>query len=341
MQREDIEIWLNAVLPKHERLTTAVKAITENLLTAEKIEFLAVTGRTKSKDGAVEKIQRKGYKSPDTQLTDLSGVRIIVYLESDLDKVCSVITKAFNVHKEHSLDKQTQLPTNQTGYRSVHFVCDLTEQRAALPEFAGLKGLRFEFQVRTVLQHAWAELAHDRNYKFAGKLPKDIERNLYLYAGLLEIADKGFSEISSSIDSYLTSVQNKSAAGDFSSEVDSLSLVQYVENWAANNEVSITSSGDKSGFGELVQELHQFGVSTLDDLRKIVPKDYEKKIRKSGSINIYGIVRDWMLITDWRKYRNQVSYDWGLGPDDLYPISDYLNSEELPHFIRAFSPRDE
>jgi hypothetical protein len=27
-------------------------------------------------------------------------------------------------------------------------------------------------------------LAHDRNYKFSGKLPPEIERNLFLYAGL-------------------------------------------------------------------------------------------------------------------------------------------------------------
>lgn len=46
------------------------------------------------------------------------------------------------------------MSVDQTGYRSVHFVCDIGSARAALPEFNGLSGLKFEIQIRTVLQHA-------------------------------------------------------------------------------------------------------------------------------------------------------------------------------------------
>ena len=45
-----------------------------------------------------------------------------------------------------------------------------------LPEMKLFSGIPFEIQVRTILQHAWAEFAHDRNYKFRGVLPDVIAR---------------------------------------------------------------------------------------------------------------------------------------------------------------------
>ena len=52
-------------------------------------------------------------------------------------------------------------------------------------------------QVRTVLQHAWAEFEHDIRYK--GSIPEedapDLDRRFTLAAGLLELADREFSAI--------------------------------------------------------------------------------------------------------------------------------------------------
>lgn len=36
------------------------------------------------------------------------------------------------------------------------------------------EGLYCEVQIRSLLQHAWAEIEHDRNYKFSGILPKEL-----------------------------------------------------------------------------------------------------------------------------------------------------------------------
>ncbi|WP_409371389.1 GTP pyrophosphokinase, partial [Mycolicibacter algericus] len=52
-------------------------------------------------------------------------------------------------------------------------------------------------QVRTVLQHAWAEFEHDIRYK--GSIPAehapDLDRRFTLAAGLLELADSEFTAI--------------------------------------------------------------------------------------------------------------------------------------------------
>lgn len=127
--------WLEEAISRHERLTEIVTSLAQSLLKQEKIEFLTVTGRTKTKQSALDKIQRKGYKTPRTQLTDLSGIRVILYFESQLSRASEIINDAFNVDTSKSLNRETMLSVDQTGYRSYHFVCDLGETRATLPSF--------------------------------------------------------------------------------------------------------------------------------------------------------------------------------------------------------------
>ncbi|MGF6264381.1 putative GTP pyrophosphokinase [Paraburkholderia youngii] len=310
----------------------------ESLLSAQKIDCLAVTGRTKDRQSALEKISRKGYNDPSSQLTDLSGVRIIVFLESDVEQVSALIKRSFNVDSGNSHQINTErLDVNQNGYRSIHYVCDLGEARSALPEFDGLSGLKVEFQVRTVLQHAWAELAHDRNYKFAGKLPRSMERQLYLYAGLLEIADKGFNELSQQIDVYLQSLREKTDQGDLTSAIDSLSLDTFVHNWSEASGFELETVTNKPNVSELVRELSDFGVETLADLEKIIPVDYVKKAKESGySTNIYGLVRDWMILTDWRRLLETVDFHWVLSPAETKMYHAFMSPEEVDELYEAF-----
>ncbi|NMG43819.1 GTP pyrophosphokinase [Aromatoleum toluvorans] len=329
------EQWLDETLPRHARLTQAVVTIIENLLKSREIDYLTITGRTKDKQGALEKIKRKGYKDPAKQLTDLSGIRIIVFFESDIQAVSELVTASFCVDKENSLNKDRLLSTDQIGYRSVHFVCDLGDQRGTLPEFHGLSGLKFEFQVRTVLQHAWAELAHDRNYKFSGKLPREIERKLYLYAGMLEIADKGFDEISTQIDDYIRSLQQRSAEGDLSAEIDSISLAQFIEDWSRENDFPLDEAFFKDKYGELVEELKQFGVTTLFDLKEIIPNGYQKISKQVGhSTTAYGLIRNWMLITDWRRFLREVTFNWVMSEPEIFRA--YFDVNEFSEFAKSF-----
>ena len=54
---------------------------------------------------------------------------------------------------------------------------------------------RFEIQLRTALQHAWAEVEHDLGYKVDDAVPEAIRRRFSRVAGLLEIADQEFVSI--------------------------------------------------------------------------------------------------------------------------------------------------
>lgn len=316
----DIEIndWLEQDLSKYENLTPTVVSIIESLLHANSIEYLSVSGRTKTRAGILEKIKRKRYSTPKNELTDISGIRVILYFESQVDRVSKIIEKSFKVDKENSFNRDTALSIDQIGYRSVHYVCDLGGDRTKLPENSRLDGLQFEIQLRTVLQHAWAELAHDRNYKFSGKLPREIERELFLYAGMLEIADKGFDSLSKKIDSHIKEVKAKTDAGDYNMELDSVSLEQFIEAWAKENNLSFMPR-EKEASRILVQELKDYGLNSVEDLRKIIPKEYAKAAKElNSSNNIYGLLRDWMILNDYERYRDKAwKESWtGFGDDN-------------------------
>lgn len=332
------EAWVDEILPRHARLKDTIISIVENLLKTNDIEYLTVSGRSKTRESVLEKIERKSYKDPAKQLTDLSGIRIVAYFESDINKISDLINSAFNVDVANSLNQDEKLSVDQIGYRSVHFVCDIGQARAALPEFANLSNLKFEIQVRTVLQHAWAELAHDRNYKFTGKLPPEIERKLFLYAGMLEIADKGFSEISSEIDAYIEKVHADTTQGNLDYDLDSITLPQFIENWFKINEVELEPVEHKADIKKLISELNSVGIKKASELNAIIPQNYAQvcKDRKYLS-NIWGHTRDWLIIHDWQLLLAN-NINWVLGGDEI--IDSFFDKEEYEAIRNAIGYED-
>jgi ppGpp synthetase/RelA/SpoT-type nucleotidyltranferase len=344
MPSETFTSWLEHELPKFDSLTSTVVSILENLLRAADIDFLAVTGRTKALTSIEGKIQRKNYSNPQGELTDISGIRVIVYFESDVKRVSEVIEKAFRIDKPNSLDRDALLSVDQLGYRSVHFVCDLGASRITLPEYHHLSDLRFEVQVRTVLQHAWAELAHDRNYKFSGTLPRTLERELYLYAGMLEIADKGFDKLSREIEEYARNVRERATAGDYDIELNSVSLEQFLKSWTEENHIPFEPSPNQESDRVVIQELKDFGIQTLGELRKIIPSKFPDAARTVGySPNTLSLVRDWMIVHDLERYRDRAWkehwYTWedpNLDPDQALYIL-LLGKDRAKQLIKMFA----
>src|SRR5438034_11106631 len=81
------------------------------------------------------------------------------------------------------------------GYQSIHYLVKLTPQRARLPEYDPFALSIAEIQVRTILQHAWAEIEHDIQYKSVETIPSSLKRRFMLLAGMLEIVDREFEAV--------------------------------------------------------------------------------------------------------------------------------------------------
>lgn len=132
-----LDVWFERMRPTYERLTDIVRSTIESLIKSANIDYLNVTSRTKSLESFREKIDRKGYTSAD-EITDLSGIRITTFIESDVNKVCDLLKSSFKVHESRSLDKTDELGIDRFGYRSVHFVCDVGSHKGEAPRVCSL-----------------------------------------------------------------------------------------------------------------------------------------------------------------------------------------------------------
>jgi len=179
--------------PQLPAVTTAYVDLITRLLDDAGINYLSVSGRTKSVASFAAKANRSlagtpAHDDPLAGITDQVGVRVITYVLSDVAAVADLLSDQMLVLDDRDMAAETA-NKGSFGYASRHVLVDLD---------AGAPLIRpASVQIRTVLQHAWAEFEHDIRYK--GTIPEeyvpDLDRRFTLAAGLLELADREFSEI--------------------------------------------------------------------------------------------------------------------------------------------------
>ena len=301
-----------------------VERLLITLLKKEKIAYHSVESRVKTESSFIQKCMNEKYEKPLDEITDLCGLRIITYTNQDVVKICKLIEKQFRIDRANSIDKSKQMGEDQVGYLSIHYIVSLSNRRAKLEEYKSYANIKFEIQVRTLLQHAWAEIEHDRNYKFSGELPKDIKRRFYLVAGALELLDREFEQISNDIDNYAILVRENAEKGNFDTPIDSTSLIEYL-----NIKLSGFCLRDKTFHSldkELINELQTFGINYLQDLEYIMDERVIDSLASStdnlASYNYIGLLRDLMMIADPQKYfLNAWQNHWqGMTIDDYHRL---------------------
>lgn len=184
-----------------QRATTGFTALVTSVLDDAGINYLTVNGRTKSVESFAGKAARTVdgellYPDPLEQITDQIGLRIITYVRDDVDAVVELLAGELTVLDDRDMGRETA-EQGRWGYASRHLVVAVDASRTLTPEREALRAFTASVQLRTVLQHAWAEFEHDIRYK--GTVPAahepDLNRRFTLAAGLLELADQEFSAI--------------------------------------------------------------------------------------------------------------------------------------------------
>lgn len=191
----------------HPRLVQAARkfeSLLTNCLDAEGINYLSASARAKGVESFRQKSLRTSpedknrpkYTNPLKDITDQLGARVITYLAETVDRVCQIIEREFEVIEKTDKGSQTRA-AGIFGYASKHYLVRISGGRAALPEYVDFKDQVVEIQIRTAVQHAWAEFEHDVRYKF--NIPEErkseFDRRFLLAAALIELADNEFSEI--------------------------------------------------------------------------------------------------------------------------------------------------
>lgn len=195
-------LWYESQRNKYRDLRAEVEVILRETLNENEIIFHSIESRVKSVESFRSKASREKYSKPVEEITDLCGVRVITLFEKEIHQISDIIKELFEIDYRRSEDKSDLLEADKMGYKSIHYIAELSADKIARTELQGFAGLKFEIQIRSILQHAWAEIEHDRNYKFKGELPKKLQRRFYALAGMLEIADREFNTLSEEVEKY-------------------------------------------------------------------------------------------------------------------------------------------
>lgn len=155
-------------------------------------------------------------RDPDYGFSDLCGGRIVVSTLSEMQAVHKAVREHFRIVQDD--DTRHRLSTAEFGYLSIHFDVEIdparlpADLRAELAaDIAAVNGpdplgqskpRRAEIQVRTLLQHVWSDVLHDRLYKTQLELPVVYRRHAASLAARLEELDKDFNQLQQKLDAY-------------------------------------------------------------------------------------------------------------------------------------------
>ncbi len=317
-QKDRNSIWLPCAGGMDRALK---KACSENLPLA------IVQTRAKTVSSFAEKCVRKWhkYKDPAEQLTDLCGSRIIVQLIEEVDAVRDWVKANFNVIEED--DKTQALGENQFGYRDLHFLIQLREDRYQLLGFTEKDYNTFgsrstELQVRTLVQHSWADILHDRTYKTPLPLSQKAKRTAGLLAAILEESDLNLNTLSRDIDDRNANYSAYASKSQILDEIETQQLILKGEGdpfkkakLASKIATLLISNGSYSDTAKLLDKLKtpEATPETLPEFHlnlgyalcrcnspkdKTLPKDFERGLYLLERVFTFCTQPDYIKIPD-------------------------------------------
>ena len=258
-------------LPTLDKMKDAVLAKLQKALLRSGLIVTTMEARVKTEGSLTGKLALKGAKYATlSDITDLVGARIVTFYTDDVDRIASMAEKLFEIDWANSVDKRKLHQLDSFGYNSLHYIC-------RLPGY----DYRFELQMRTTLQHAWAAINHDTGYKSGIEIPREYMRRMNRLAGILEMADDEFSRIRTELTDYRrrvhTLVQNGKLDdvlldGDtFRSYLQLGTLDILNKRIAAINQAEIQDAP----FAQYLSVLTALNCNTLGDVDRLI-KRYEE-----------------------------------------------------------------
>lgn len=261
--------------------TNTLKGITSN----NSIILQEISGRVKKRDSLEKKIKVKNRYNSISEVTDICGIRIITYFSDDVDRIAALLEKEFEVDQENSIDKRENDDPTKFGYVSLHYIISLKKNRFKLEEAKKFEGMKIEIQVRTILQHAWAEIEHDLGYKAIGDIPVSVRRSFSRLAGIIELADEEFVRIKETLNEYSNDVKSSIENKDSSKGIliDNVSLsafltsdkeyLNYINSLSDELHLSLDSNIESNGIKKyislIVNLCSNLSIDTIDKLNEV------------------------------------------------------------------------
>ena len=152
--------------------------------------------RIKTAESIVKKLKRYGYEATIENMVkyvnDIAGVRLICSFTSDIYRLAEMIGNQSDL-KVLSIKDYIKNP-KESGYKSYHML-------VAFPIFLSdsVVNTKVEIQIRTIAMDFWASLEHKIYYKFEGKAPAYISRDLRECAEMVSALDEKMLSLNEAI----------------------------------------------------------------------------------------------------------------------------------------------
>ncbi len=261
------------IQPLYEEYANIIKNLLSEAFKAQHIKINSIEDRAKAIDSFGNKASLSSpddpnkpyYPNPLSDITDLAGARVIVFLPRTLGGVDGVIHAQFEVIEK--TDKTLILIQEEKfGYGGIHYLVRLKENRTNLLEYSRFKDLVVEIQVRTIMQHAWAEIEHDIQYKAIETIPSIIRRRFMSLAGMLEIADREFQTIQDDDESLRTEARKSVQEGKLEQvEITPDALKTYLDK-----KLGIDRRMKDASYEWTVKLLRNFGFSNFEQIDECI-----------------------------------------------------------------------
>ena len=155
-----------------------------------------VSSRVKSLESIIDKAQRKGipFTAEDigANILDIAGIRLTCSFVSDTYTMRDLLLAQNDLTLIRERDYIKDPKPN--GYQSLHLIIEVPVFLAEGPERVPV-----EIQLRTVAMDFWASLEHKIAYKFEGKAPDYLERELKSCADMVDMLDAKMFSLNQSI----------------------------------------------------------------------------------------------------------------------------------------------
>lgn len=281
-------------MPVYERLKALLMEQLQRCVDENNIIVSGLEARIKTEKSLSGKLELKGYKYHSiNDITDIVGARIITYYSDEVDMISALVERQFDIDWENSVDKRKMLEIDRFGYMSLHYVCRIPKEVYHDPSMPELNQVRFELQMRSVLQHVWANMYHDMGYKSDVEIPTEYQRNMSRLAGMLELVDEQFSQIRRKINDYRRNVQSLVASGNFDEvPLNGDTFRSYLElkpfHWLADKIAAINQAElYEDSLMPYYRIFYLFGMKTVGDIERL-RTEYSPAAFQLASLQLVG-----------------------------------------------------
>ena len=212
---DEFKIWYDE---NQSDLNDSVNFLCDLVSTINCVEL--VKGRVKNRDECISKFKRKylsGIKPGDNDffigdfISDLIGIRAVCFYSEEVNLIRRSLRKYFIETGINDKTGNLERTNDKFGYRSLHLQLILRKNLRNIPEANKFPDLKFELQIRTVIQDAWSILDHKIKYKKS--IPQNLKRRINRLSALFEIADDEFLNVKTEIEMEERKIKNRLEKG--------------------------------------------------------------------------------------------------------------------------------